>query len=1118
MNYTLKLLIDNKWQAVELSDNFTFSFNYTLRDFDNPADIKTGYSNTLEIKGTPYNNALFNNIYKFGASYRTVNPNQKIEAQLSYNGILINNGYIVIDNITSNSSGLVYNCTFYDYTTKLLYDMKYNEDGSIKTLADLDWYKETPCTIEDIDNKYDYDLKYVKEAWSHYMPLDGPFASVNKQPQKYCLHTLLMPIFGYTGLYNNFDSNKVIVSHQNRHGEPIREPIREWHYMNSISPITQKYTTGKTPIYGEHFAVNEDGTEVDNPGAPDVYKDYQGWYSFELSRAVHPMEARIVMSNRLPLGLNLGMAFNTICDNFEITDTTGYGNTFMNNIYQIIQDNSELQKFSGYDDEIPAELYYPNYTTTGGQTLLELSKNNDDKIVLDKKIGATYPYTESTTHTFDVDKDSTIHISIDTAITIDPNYVPDIKSNTLKINSSSFTNNNLSRNTTILYYTVGTAHPPKTVPLADYYYNLATKIYIVTEYDGIDSSSRPIKTTIIPEVSKSSLFITLNKNHDDENIEFTQYIESFYFEKTILTALENIIDPDTEINWNKNYLFTGYDTINYAGESKNLPIEYYTNIDKSNNTSGKYTVNIQTLSLTFIIPKLNDAKNRPFEYFNNKFGELRNPLYSGRLWLSDGSAINIYDGNKTLLDQNYIKENSELIDEGYAWRLTKPIVLQGCYLTGGKYNKDNNNTVISVGFISADMKSSIKIVKYDGPEEFTKRSISKDTLKQVPVLDLFLNCCKLMNLKLDTTGNSELYKAEQYFKIGKPEDITNRIDNNINIYPSVIDKKNYLYKLSNSKSYADDLRQLKDKDYGTLNINTNINTSNDTYDILDKVQFKTLSNYNLSSVFMNSMYQPNATSDLFNITNKSIETTQLLYKTTETNSIDDIKKITTPGLLSFGSKVYINTLKKDEYDYLCLFTKDLKQSEFVNSLVVFDGYNKHSEFVTLTEDMPITFQLNEQYCYPLYVMRDYSSKSDFNPLVLTDANVGTKVPVTDVFFETYNLPRFTNFVRENDNKIMLGMSNLDNGYFNYGDNLNVTNLYNYRMKDFNSFTMKSDLKKVVVNVRFNTYSIEKIVRTIYYFENAYWIINKLNNFDIQKEYNEVEFIQIDYYAYKNLNK
>ena len=72
--HSIKLYINST--LVEFNEPPAIAYNYKLTDFENPFDVKNGYSKTVVIPGTKSNNRLFDRII-YVLSIQQLYPSQK---------------------------------------------------------------------------------------------------------------------------------------------------------------------------------------------------------------------------------------------------------------------------------------------------------------------------------------------------------------------------------------------------------------------------------------------------------------------------------------------------------------------------------------------------------------------------------------------------------------------------------------------------------------------------------------------------------------------------------------------------------------------------------------------------------------------------------------------------------------------------------------------------------------------------------------------------------------------------------------------------------------------------------------------------------------------------------
>lgn len=142
----IRLYINGK--LVDIDESTNLPFNYQLEDFDNPTTVKVNHSSTITLKGTKNNNKLFGEIYKvdrmqhIGTSLYGIdfNPSKRVDYQLFCNSELIESGYIQLNDVSILNGDIQYNITLYGGLGDFFYGLKYREDGTDKTLADLRYF------------------------------------------------------------------------------------------------------------------------------------------------------------------------------------------------------------------------------------------------------------------------------------------------------------------------------------------------------------------------------------------------------------------------------------------------------------------------------------------------------------------------------------------------------------------------------------------------------------------------------------------------------------------------------------------------------------------------------------------------------------------------------------------------------------------------------------------------------------------------------------------------------------------------------------------------------------------------------------------------------------------
>lgn len=1131
--YKLSILVNNKYENVDLDSTFSVNFNYQIKDFEHPSDIKTGFSKTISILGTPHNNDIFSHIYKTDSTYKYFKPNYKTDYYLTYNGMLVSTGYIVVNNIDKSKFKIIYKCTLFDTTTKLLYDIKYKEDGTLRTLSDLKLN-----IIDESTSQYRYDYNYILNNWATHGIINRPNASDVHYDKGNYLYNYITPIYCNTGLYNNFDSNKFLVQNADDNGNPLTQRVAPVSYKKSL----KRYIYQKNPLFNEIFNIDEE-----KDGETISYKPYYGWSIWEAERDIHPTEAGIIMASHLPLGIELGKTWDIICDNFNIDDSAVH-----DKVHEVCDDTFMLLK----NIPEPADSNKQDIVNSGVSTF----NYTIDDLVEDEGINLfASPFPSKSLNT-------TINKDKGTKIFIKP-----------KITSSSNDNNDvlffneykeeIYRNPFKFLIEQG-PYPPalngfhgnkrrSAVSLADSYllYTIIfLNVYINNElriiypicgngesHYSAQSSLDNIKTNVKYNIRELVYDYDASKtelNFDFFNIKWNKNTAS-HTKELIGTRIEVTIDPnnfDIVEDYNVSITTTGTTVLipklntginpyfkysllhgNYISQGSDnqylfnigiLP-DNYTDYNQENgvfrylNYDGAYSNHWQN----YIYPPINDSGK---EYFNQHSVSVlkNNHTYTYDLDVSDIKGNSEYIGQQSMAEFSSIS-NVNYYNENFGYRRLyahAPMFLNGVYLT----NKNENGNVLEEFLINSD----VTVNAISSNIDITLPTISKDTLNGVNVLDTFLNICKLLNINILTDNSEKEGKLNLFFNNNLylkdvPTDISNDIDySSFVINPNIIKSSTYKYGLKTIESYADKIY---------LQNNTNFNNNLEIYDYklnqdeiyaTDNITFKTGVNYIMSSIFMNPNMPESPNGVLYNYQyiapNKGSNFKQTLFWRNEIENKIESKSVDNSGMLYNLPPQNYQVLpnKKDTVYKICMFDNKLDNVEFENCLVSFNGLTNLDYPITLTNDIPVELQLNGKFCYVVYPRRSSTGQNK----VITDINYPTpdeNIPYTEIL----QVPLFQNFKIINNRKLVLGYTQLDNKE-------ECDTLYTEFFSKYNSFIFSEENKSVKTKVRLNSYNINDILRRVYYFDDSYWIIQKLNNFDFSKEFNEVEFVQIDYKKFK----
>ena len=210
----IRLYIKDK--LVDLGEDTTLPINYLQEDFKNPTIVKAGWSKTISLKGTNNNNQIFGEIYKLdrmqhyseitgGEELIQVNfdPSKRTPFQLFCNADLLESGYVQLNDISINNEEIIYNITLYSGIADFFYGLKYNEDGTSKTLADLRYFVKSSGATLPADDEFNFTINkdLVYSSFTKDWSVD------NSELLDY-----LAFVPAYNGVYSDFDSSKCLIN------------------------------------------------------------------------------------------------------------------------------------------------------------------------------------------------------------------------------------------------------------------------------------------------------------------------------------------------------------------------------------------------------------------------------------------------------------------------------------------------------------------------------------------------------------------------------------------------------------------------------------------------------------------------------------------------------------------------------------------------------------------------------------------------------------------------------------------------------------------------------------------------------------------------------------------
>lgn len=225
----IALYLEN--QRLDTDESLSVSFTYETIDPDRLSSIKNSFSKTVAIKGTPNNNRIFGHIFR-NDKYIPVDtndpdkrighyfdPHRQTRWTMTNKGAYVSSGYCTLDNIVRKGTDITYNLTLYGGMGSFFYNLKYNADGTKRSLSDLfwNWYPRTSMggygqaldqAAESTDPILRCTADVIMSSYPNLSP-DNPYTGTTGVDKD----ITFVPC--YTGLYDDFDSKSMLVSTYN---------------------------------------------------------------------------------------------------------------------------------------------------------------------------------------------------------------------------------------------------------------------------------------------------------------------------------------------------------------------------------------------------------------------------------------------------------------------------------------------------------------------------------------------------------------------------------------------------------------------------------------------------------------------------------------------------------------------------------------------------------------------------------------------------------------------------------------------------------------------------------------------------------------------------------------
>lgn len=386
----------------------------------------------------------------------------------------------------------------------------------------------------------------------------------------------------------------------------------------------------------------------------------------------------------------------------------------------------------------------------------------------------------------------------------------------------------------------------------------------------------------------------------------------------------------------------------------------------------------------------------------------------------------------------------------------------------------------------------------------TKKSLLKT---EDSCLDYLLSFTKLFGLyfRKDVASKTvEILTRNNFFK-KEIEDFSNRLDysKDMSINPIIFDKKWYKLALNTPETYyAKKYNTDYDLVYGQQRLNTGYNFNAETTDLYtDNIYENVISIRDVDKYYRTYLNQDQKEVPCFISDN-------ITYRLYDTDLKEDEQDLYGVNYVS-RIKEWWNVAGNDFMPKTCFFSlndeektlEDIKASILIwNGLKDLKTYQGDEVVYWLTDDVPEMTTLNEEPCW-IYTESEYNEK-------------GNKIA-----YKLNQLPQYLRYDLE-DLKVV---KSLDLGlpreeYIGGIDYAEDTTIYNQYWDSFYKDQFNVNTKKLICFVKLNDLVINQdTLRKFYYFNNSYWLLNKIDSYDINSDKTtRCEFIYVNnIYNYGN---
>lgn len=158
-------------------------FTFQTDDVSNPTAVKNSYSKTVTLVGTKQNNRIFDEYWlpEHVTDGDRFDPSKKTPFKIFMDSELVQEGYCRLDKVTTKDNLPQYSLSLFGGLGEFFYTLSQNEDGTKKTLADLQMFVN-PDAQEPSNFDFIINQDTVDTAWSEIQSYSSKWGTINFAP------------------------------------------------------------------------------------------------------------------------------------------------------------------------------------------------------------------------------------------------------------------------------------------------------------------------------------------------------------------------------------------------------------------------------------------------------------------------------------------------------------------------------------------------------------------------------------------------------------------------------------------------------------------------------------------------------------------------------------------------------------------------------------------------------------------------------------------------------------------------------------------------------------------------------------------------------------------------